>query len=100
MAETEKKQPAAEEGHERGYPKTRVGVVTSNKMQKTVVVKVERRVKHERYGKYVTRQMKYKAHDETSQAQVGDRVRIAETRPMSKDKRWRIVATLRKANEA
>jgi len=99
MADTEKSQATQGEGSRRGYPKTRVGVVTSNKMQKTVVVKVERRVKHERYGKYVTRQMKYKAHDETSQAKVGDRVRIAETRPMSKDKRWRIIATLQKANQ-
>jgi small subunit ribosomal protein S17 len=102
MPETKKivKAAASEsEGSGRGYPKTRDGVVTSAKMQKTVVVKVERHVKHQRYGKYVTRQMKYKAHDETSQLQVGDRVRIAETRPMSKDKRWRVIATLQKANQ-
>ena len=102
MPETKKtvKAEASEsEGRGRGYPKTRDGVVTSNKMQKTVVVKVERHVKHQRYGKYVTRQVKYKAHDETSQLQVGDRVRIAETRPMSKDKRWRVIATLQKANQ-
>jgi small subunit ribosomal protein S17 len=81
----------------RGRPKTRVGVVTSNKMQKTVVVRVERRVKHAAYGKYVVRHMSYKAHDEENQLQIGDRVRIAETRPMSKDKRWRVVETLEKA---
>ena len=81
----------------RGRPKTRVGIVTSNRMQKTVVVRVERRVKHARYGKYVVRHMSYKAHDEASQLQIGDRVRISETRPMSKDKRWRVVETLEKA---
>jgi small subunit ribosomal protein S17 len=96
---TETSQTAPGDGRGRGYPKTRDGVVTSTKMQKTVVVKVERHVKHQRYGKYVTRQVKYKAHDETSKLQVGDRVRIAETRPMSKDKRWRVIATLQKANQ-
>jgi small subunit ribosomal protein S17 len=81
----------------RGRPKTRVGVVTSNKMQKTVVVRVERRVRHARYGKYVVRHVSYKAHDEESRLQIGDRVRIAETRPISKDKRWRVIETLEKA---
>ena len=81
----------------RGRPKTRVGVVTSNKMQKTVVVRVERRVRHARYGKYVVRHVSYKAHDEESRLQIGDRVRIAETRPISKDKRWRVVETIEKA---
>ncbi len=84
----------------RGRPKTRVGVVTSNKMQKTVVVRVERRVKHARYGKYVVRHVSYKAHDEENKLQIGDRVRIAETRPISKDKRWRVVETLEKAPQA
>ena len=83
----------------RGRPKTRVGLVTSNKMQKTVVVRVERRVKHARYGKYVVRHVNYKAHDEEQKLQVGDRVRIAETRPMSKDKCWRVVETLEKATQ-
>jgi small subunit ribosomal protein S17 len=99
MAETEKHEAAPSEGPDRGHPKTRVGVVTSNKMQKTVVVRVERRVKNERYGKYVTRQVRYKAHDEKNESQVGDRVRIAETRPLSKDKRWRVIATLQKSNQ-
>jgi small subunit ribosomal protein S17 len=81
----------------RGRPKTRVGVVTSNKMQKTVVVRVERRVRHARYGKYVVRHVSYKAHDEESRLQIGDRVRISETRPISKDKRWRVIETLEKA---
>jgi small subunit ribosomal protein S17 len=99
MVETEKREATPGEAHDRGHPKTRVGVVTSNKMQKTVVVRVERRVKNQRYGKYVTRQVRYKAHDETNEAQVGDRVRIAETRPLSKDKRWRVIATLQKASQ-
>lgn len=82
---------------ERGRPKSRIGTVTSNKMQKTVVVRVDQRVMHPRYGKYVTRHVKYKAHDEENSCQMGDRVRIVETRPMSKDKRWRVVETLRQA---
>ena len=74
----------------RGTPKSRVGVVLSNKMQKTVVVQVERRMKHGKYGKYMTQKKKYKAHDETNACKPGDTVRISETRPLSKDKRWRI----------
>lgn len=85
---------------ERGRPKTRVGVVTSNKMQKTVVVQVERRVRHAKYGKYLVRRMKYKAHDEANACQIGDRVRIVETRPMSRDKRWRVAETIESAREA
>jgi small subunit ribosomal protein S17 len=81
----------------RGHPKMRTGVVTSAKMQKTVVVRVERRIKHAKYGKYLVRHVNYKAHDEASTCAVGDRVRIAETRPMSKEKRWRVVETLEKA---
>ena len=84
---------------ERGNRKSRVGVVVSNKMTKTVVVKVERRVANRKYGKIVTLAKKFKAHDEKQECQVGDRVRIVETRPMSKDKRWRVVETLEKATE-
>jgi small subunit ribosomal protein S17 len=84
---------------ERGRPKSRVGVVTSNKMMKTVVVRVDRRVKHAKYGKYVTRHVKYKAHDENNACAIGDTVRIVETRPMSKDKRWRVAETITKAAE-
>ena len=84
---------------ERGNRKSRVGVVVSNKMTKTVVVKVERRVANRKYGKIVTLAKKYKAHDEKQECQVGDRVRIVETRPMSKDKRWRVAETLEKAAE-
>jgi small subunit ribosomal protein S17 len=84
---------------ERGNPKTRIGVVVSNKMTKTVVVKVERRVANRKYGKIVMKAEKYKAHDETQQCQIGDKVRMVETRPMSKDKRWRVAEVLEKAAE-
>jgi small subunit ribosomal protein S17 len=85
---------------ERGRPKSRVGVVKSNKMDKTVVVEVERRVRHAKYGKFVTRRMKYKAHDEQNACSIGDTVRIVETRPLSKDKRWRVAETLEAGREA
>ena len=84
---------------ERGNRKSRIGVVVSNKMTKTVVVKVERRVADRKYGKIVVKAEKYKAHDETQQCKPGDTVRIVETRPLSKDKRWRVVETLQKAAE-
>jgi small subunit ribosomal protein S17 len=84
---------------ERGNRKSRIGVVVSNKMTKTVVVKVERRVANSKYGKIVMRAEKYKAHDETQQCQIGDKVRMVETRPMSKDKRWRVAEVLEKAAE-
>jgi small subunit ribosomal protein S17 len=84
---------------ERGNRKTRVGVVISNKMTKTVVVKVERRVADRKYGKIVMKAEKYKAHDENQQCNIGDRVRMVETRPMSKDKRWRVAEILEKAVE-
>ncbi len=85
---------------ERGNRKSRIGVVVSNKMTKTVVVRVERRVADSKYGKIVTRAAKFKAHDEKQECGIGDRVRIVETRPMSKDKRWRVVETLEKGTEA
>ena len=81
----------------RGNRKERVGEVLSNKMTKTVVVQVERRMKHGRYGKYLTEKNKYKAHDEEQAAKPGDKVRIVETRPMSKEKRWRVAEILVKA---
>jgi small subunit ribosomal protein S17 len=84
---------------ERGNRKSRIGVVVSNKMTKTVVVRVERRVADSKYGKIVTRAAKFKAHDEQQSCGVGDRVRIVETRPLSKDKRWRVVETIEKAAE-
>jgi small subunit ribosomal protein S17 len=84
---------------ERGNRKSRIGVVVSNKMTKTVVVKVERRVADRKYGKIVMKAEKYKAHDETQQCQIGDKVRMVETRPMSKEKRWRVAEVLEKAAE-
>ena len=82
---------------ERNYRKTRLGYVVSDKMQKTVVVEVEDRVKHPLYGKVIRRTSKVKAHDEAGSAGVGDRVLIMETRPLSATKRWRVVEILDKA---
>jgi small subunit ribosomal protein S17 len=84
---------------ERGNRKSRIGVVVSNKMTKTVVVKVERRVADRKYGKIVVKAEKYKAHDEEQKCQIGDKVRMVETRPVSKDKRWRVAEVLQKAAE-
>jgi len=81
----------------RGRPKYREGVVVSDKMQKTVIVAVTRRVRHPTYGKFIKRTLKYVAHDEREQAQQGDLVRIVETRPLSKTKRWRLQEVLVKA---
>ena len=81
----------------RGARKTRVGLVVSDKMQKTVVVAIDRRVPHPVYGKMVTRTTRLKAHDEENSAKVGDTVRIMETRPLSKDKRWRVVEIVDRA---
>ncbi len=77
--------------------RTRVGTVISDKMDKTVVVSVERVVRHPLYGKTVRRTVKFKAHDENNECRVGDRVRIMETRPLSKDKRWRVMQIVEKA---
>ena len=82
---------APDEGSGRGQRKARVGVVTSDKMDKTVTVTVERRFQHPLYGKGVRRSKKYHAHDAANDYQVGDTVRIVETRPLSKTKRWRVV---------
>lgn len=76
----------------RGNRKIQKGVVVSNKMQKTVVVKVERTFRHPQYGKVVTRAKKFYAHNESAPLQIGDEVKIIETRPLSKLKRWRVVA--------
>ena len=93
MAEmTNQEQTAA-----RGARKSRTGLVVSDKMEKTVVVAIERRVPHPVYGKMVTRTKRLKAHDEENSAKVGDTVRIVETRPLSKDKRWRVVEIVNRA---
>ena len=76
---------------DRNLRKTRVGLVTSDKMDKTIVVSIVDNVKHPLYGKIVKRTYKLKAHDENNECKVGDRVRVMETRPLSKDKRWRLV---------
>lgn len=82
---------------ERNLRKTTVGVVTSNKMEKTCVVSVKDKVKHPLYKKIVNRTVKIKAHDENNECSIGDRVLLMETRPLSKDKRWRVVEIVEKA---
>lgn len=82
---------------ERNLRKERVGLVTSDKMEKTIVVSTERKVKHPIYGKFVRQTKKFKAHDEKNDAKVGDTVRISETRPLSKTKRWRLVEVVERA---
>ena len=82
---------------ERNLRKVMVGTVTSNKMDKTVVVSVATNVKHPKYGKIVKRTYKLKAHDEENVCQMGDKVKVMETRPLSKDKRWRLVEIIERA---
>lgn len=82
---------------ERNLRKERVGIVVSDKMEKTIVVAVSERVKHPLYKKIVNRTKKFKAHDENNACGIGDKVRIQETRPLSKDKRWRLVEIIEKA---
>lgn len=77
-----------------------VGVVTSDKMQRTVVVMVSHRVRSQQYGKYLTKRVKYKAHSENNEFHIGDRVQIVESRPLSRDKRWRVAKLIEKAREA
>ncbi|MEU6720651.1 30S ribosomal protein S17 [Nonomuraea sp. NPDC046802] len=96
MAETETTTEATEETG-RNFRKVREGLVVSDKMDKTVVVAVEDRVKHRLYGKVIRRTTKYKAHDEANACGVGDRVLLMETRPLSATKRWRVVEILEKA---
>lgn len=83
--------------NERNSRKTRIGIVTSDKMNKTITVTVERRLRHPMYGKFVKKTKKFHAHDENETAGVGDTVRIMETRPLSKTKRWRLVEIIEKA---
>ena len=81
----------------RGRRKLRVGKVVSDRMDKTIVVSIERLVKHVEYGRYVRRREKFKVHDEKNECRIGDVVRFMETRPMSKDKRWRFVEVVERA---
>lgn len=80
----------------RNLRKTRVGLVTSNKMDKTITVKIERKVKHPLYGKFLKKSSSFHAHDEKNECSIGDTVRIMESRPMSKTKRWRLVEVVEK----
>jgi small subunit ribosomal protein S17 len=82
---------------QRGLRKTREGLVVSDKMDKTIVVEIKTRVRHPLYGKIMNKTNKLKAHDENNECGVGDRVRVMETRPLSRDKRWRLVEILEKA---
>ena len=81
---------------ERNLRKTRIGVVSSNKMEKTITVAVERKVKHPIYGKFLNKTTKFHAHDEKNECTIGDVVKIMETRPLSKTKRWRLVEVIEK----
>ena len=82
---------------ERNLRKTRVGLVTSDKMDKTITVSVVEHVKHPLYGKIMKRSYKLKAHDENNECKIGDKVKVMETKPLSKDKRWRLVSIVEKA---
>jgi small subunit ribosomal protein S17 len=82
-----------------GNRKTRIGIVVSNKMDKTAVVTVDRRVQHAKYHKFLTRRQRYKVHDEQNQCEIGDRVAIVECRPLSRDKHWRLSRVLEKAEQ-
>ncbi|HRP53763.1 MAG TPA: 30S ribosomal protein S17 [Fluviicola sp.] len=81
----------------RNLRKERIGIVTSDKMQKSIVVSVERKVKHPKYGKFVKKTTKFVAHDENNDCNIGDTVKIMETRPMSKNKNWRLVEIVERA---
>ena len=86
-------------GREKSTKRKLIGVVVGDKMDKTRVVVVERRLAHAKYGKYMTRRVKYKAHDEKNQYHVGDRVEIVEARPLSREKRWRVERLLERPQE-
>ena len=79
------------------HKKERVGLVTSNKMNKTITVKVERQLRHAMYGKFIKKSSKFSAHDQNNECQIGDKVRIVESRPLSKSKRWRLIEVIEKA---
>lgn len=90
---------AQQQNQQQGARKERVGEVIADKMDKTIVVRVDRRLVHERYGKVISRSKKYYVHDEKNEAGIGDKVHIEETRPLSKLKRWRLVKVLHKAEQ-
>ena len=82
---------------ERNLRKNRVGIVVSDKMDKTVIIAIEEHVKHQKYGKVIKRTIRLKVHDENNECGIGDKILVAETRPLSKDKRWRMVEIIEKA---
>ena len=100
MATTRTAQQPGPTNIDRNERKTRTGVVTSTKMQKTIVVQVSRKVRHRQYDRVIQQASSFKAHDETNSAAVGDLVTIMETRPLSKDKRWRLVEIVKRASTA
>ena len=93
---TNQTEQTAQDSTARAKRKVRTGIVSSNKMNKTITVKVERKVKHPIYGKFVKKTTKFHAHDEKSECSIGDLVKIMETRPLSKTKRWRLVEVVEK----
>lgn len=97
VAANEAEAPAVPGASGRQFRKTRVGMVVSDKMDKTIVVAIENRVKHPLYKKIVKRTYKLKAHDENNECGIGDKVRVMETRPISREKRWRLVEIIEKA---
>ncbi len=97
MAEAQNQEQNPETGTEERRRRVMLGEVVSDKMEKTIVVQVTRRYKHPRYKKYVKERVRYKAHDENNEARTGDRVRIVESRPLSRDKRWRLQTVIEKA---
>lgn len=100
MAQTSAKEPSTQTNADRNQRKTRTGTVTSTKMQKTIIVQVGRKVRHRQYDRVIQQASSFKAHDETNSAAVGDVVTIMETRPLSKDKRWRLVEIVKRASTA
>jgi small subunit ribosomal protein S17 len=99
MATEADKKDETQGDDDRGARRRIVGTVTSNKMNKTVVVSVSRRVRDPKFHKYLTKRVKYKAHDEKNEYKIGDRVEIVETRPLSKDKRWRVAKLIERPAE-
>jgi small subunit ribosomal protein S17 len=100
VAETQATEAPASDGRDKARKRRMVGVITSDKMNKTRVVLVERRVSHGKYGKYMTKRTKFKAHDEKNEYKTGDRVEIVESRPLSRDKRWRVERLIERPQEA
>lgn len=99
-AETEKTEKNETAGRAPSRKRTLIGVVVSDKMNKTRVVQVERRYAHRKYGKFLTQRNKYKVHDENNETRTGDRVQIVESRPLSKDKRWKLAKLIERPQEA